>query len=323
MSAVDELREAVGACCGSRVTAASAVTGGDVARAGRFVLADGRTVFAKSVTGAAPGQLAAEAAGLGWLRAGLAAGLGSDLPDEGGWPVQVAGVVGVVDDPPPSTGTGDVPAVAPTPPGPGGRRVLVLDWIEPGPPGPDRDAALGRGLAALHRSGAAGFGLGVTTWCGPLPQDNRPSPTWAEFYGERRLRPWARLAVESGHLDRRVAATVEQVADRLAELAGPPEPPARLHGDLWSGNVVDGRDGRPWLVDPAAHGGHREVDLAMLALFGGLSPTVVAAYEERFPLADGHRDRTGLWQLAPLLVHTVLFGGGYASAVRDRADRYA
>jgi fructosamine-3-kinase len=113
------------------------------------------------------------------------------------------------------------------------------------------------------------------------------------------------------------------VCERIHDLAGPSEPPARLHGDLWGGNVLAGADGRAWLIDPAAYGGHREVDLAMLRLFGSPSPRVFAAYEEAAPLAEGHEDRVGLWQLFPLLVHTVLFGGGYASQAESTARRYA
>ena len=103
------------------------------------------------------------------------------------------------------------------------------------------------------------------------------------------------------------------MVERLPVLAGPPEPPARLHGDLWSGNVLAGADGRPYLIDPAAYGGHREVDLAMLRLFGAPAPRTLAAYEEVHPLADGHERRVPLWQLFPLLVHAVLFGGGYGA----------
>jgi fructosamine-3-kinase len=115
---------------------------------------------------------------------------------------------------------------------------------------------------------------------------------------------------------------VERVCERIGELAGPPEPPARLHGDLWSGNVLAGADGRPWLVDPAAYGGHREVDLAMLRLFGAPSPRVLSAYEEAYPLAAGHEERVELWQLLPLLVHAVLFGGGYGASAERAARRY-
>ncbi len=104
------------------------------------------------------------------------------------------------------------------------------------------------------------------------------------------------------------------MCERIGELAGPAEQPARLHGDLWSGNVLWGGDGHVWLIDPAAHGGHRETDLAMLHLFGCAHlDRIVAAYDEAAPLAEGWRARIPLHQLFPLLVHTVLFGGGYGA----------
>ena len=110
---------------------------------------------------------------------------------------------------------------------------------------------------------------------------------------------------------------------RIDEFGGD-EPPARIHGDLWPGNVLWGADDRAWLVDPAAHGGHRETDLAQLALFGGAPhlDRVLAAYRESWPLADGWRERVPLHQLHLLLVHTALFGGGYRDAV-TRAARTA
>ena len=112
------------------------------------------------------------------------------------------------------------------------------------------------------------------------------------------------------------------MCDRIDQLAGPPEPPARLHGDLWGGNVLAGADGRAWLIDPASYGGHREVDLAMLRLFGSPGERVFAAYGEAAPLADGHEQRVALWQLVPLLAHAVLFGGGYGASVERAAGRY-
>jgi fructosamine-3-kinase len=97
---------------------------------------------------------------------------------------------------------------------------------------------------------------------------------------------------------------------------------ARLHGDLWTGNILWAEDGRPWLIDPSAYGGRREVDLAMLSLFGGLGGRFNAAYEEVWPLADGHEDRVPLYQLYPLLVHAVLFGGGYGTRAVVAAGQY-
>jgi fructosamine-3-kinase len=125
--------------------------------------------------------------------------------------------------------------------------------------------------------------------------------------------PYLRRAVDDGTISPGEAAVVERVCERLADLAGPAEPPARLHGDLWSGNVLWGADGRAWLIDPAAHGGHRETDLAMLRLFGcPYLDRVLEAYAQAAPLADGWTARVPLHQLFPLLVHTVLFGRGYA-----------
>src|SRR3954466_15940191 len=131
------------------------------------------------------------------------------------------------------------------------------------------------------------------------------------------------MAVDGGSLPGGAAGRIQAVIDRLPELCGPEEPPARLHGDLWSGNVMSGPDGAPWLVDPAAYGGHREIDLAMLRLFGSPPPAFFAAYEEVASLADGHEDRVDLYQLLPLLVHAVLFGGGYGAAAARAAGRDA
>jgi fructosamine-3-kinase len=187
---------------------------------------------------------------------------------------------------------------------------LALTWVQEGRRGPGFDAALGRGLARLHAVGADRHG--ATADGGPT------------FWGQRRLEPLLRMAVDARVLPAGAAAAVERVIARLGELAGPEEAPARLHGDLWSGNVMAGPDGRPWLVDPAAFGGHREVDLAMLRLFGAPGPGFLEAYEDAGPpLAAGHEERVELHQLVPLLVHAVLFGGGYGASVARVAARYA
>jgi fructosamine-3-kinase len=266
--------------------AVARVGGGCISPAGRVDLDDGRTVFAKSGAGLPAGLLAAEAAGLAWL---------AEVPG-----VAVPGVV------------------AATP------EVLVLDWIAPGPRTAATDERLGRRLAALHAAGAPRFGAPRDGFIGTLPQRNTPGgDDWCAFWLRHRIEPFARRAVDDGVLSPRAAGLVERLAARLPDRAGPPEPPARLHGDLWTGNVHVDRDGDPWLVDPAAYGGHREVDLAMLALFGPLAPATVAAYHEATPLADGWRERLGLWQLEPLLVHAVLFGGGYGAAALGVLDRFA
>jgi fructosamine-3-kinase len=132
----------------------------------------------------------------------------------------------------------------------------------------------------------------------------------------------ARQAHDRGNLPSGSLPLVTRLGDRLVDLAGPPEPPARLHGDLWSGNVLTGAGGVPWIIDPAAYGGHREVDLSMLHLFGAPSPDVIGAYDEATPLADGWRERLELWQLEPLLTHTVMFGGGYGQQAHAVLARF-
>jgi len=199
---------------------------------------------------------------------------------------------------------------------------LALEHMARTAPALDHDDRLGDGLAALHAAGAPGFGYVHDNWIGSLPQSNRTHETWSAFYAEARVLPLVRRAIDDGRAPASWAALADRLAARLPELAGPSEPPARLHGDLWSGNVITDSRGQPVLIDPAVYGGHREVDLAMLALFGGLSPRVVAAYEARTPLAPGWKARTRLWQIYPLLVHTLLFRGSYVDAAEAAMRAY-
>jgi protein-ribulosamine 3-kinase len=198
-----------------------------------------------------------------------------------------------------------------------GEDFLVLEHIASGPRRPGYDEILGRGMAALHRAGAPDFGLDHDNFIGRLPQVNRPLPraTWAEFYRERRLLPQLRLAVEGHHASTAMREGFDRLLPRLEDLVGPPEPPARLHGDLWGGNAMADEQGLPCLIDPAVYGGHREVDLAMMRLFGGFSARVFAAYEEAFPLPPSSATRVPLYQLYFLMVHVNLFGGSYVTSV--------
>ncbi len=287
-------------------TGARRVGGGDINEAWRVTLADGTTAFVKTRADAGPGEYAAEAEGLAWLAEPGA--------------LRTPRVIEVGED------------------------YLALEWIEPGRLDAAGAEELGRGLAVTHAAGAARFGdprcgsagavgsgdshsggagAGSPSHFGSLSLPNEPTADWPSFYAERRLRPLAAIARERGALPETGVRAVEQVCERIAALAGPPEPPARLHGDLWSGNVMADTKGRPWLIDPSAYGGHREVDLAMLRLFGAPSERVFAAYAEVVPLPDGWEDRVQLWQLLPLLVHAVLFGGSYPAAAERIALRYA
>ena len=185
---------------------------------------------------------------------------------------------------------------------------LVLDRIALGQPSVAAAREFGHRLAHLHNAGAEAFGAPAPGYIGPLPLDNTTAEDWPTFYAERRLLPYL-----TG-LDRDVQEAIGRVIDQLPDLAGPAEPPARIHGDLWSGNLLWAADGQVWLIDAAAaHGGHRETDLAMLALFGTpFLDEIVTSYQEVTPLAQGWQDRVPLHQLHPLLVHAQLFGSGYA-----------
>ncbi|SDX99404.1 Fructosamine-3-kinase [Saccharopolyspora shandongensis] len=259
--------------------------GGDSAATFVVELGDGERVLAKTAPADAT---AAEAAGLRWLA---------------------------------DTTTVPVPAVLAT-----NDQWLVTEHIPGGEPTATAAEAFGRGLAALHAAGAPAFGAappGGPTHAriGAAPMRNIAAPSWPEFYAEHRLLPFLALAVDAHALTPDEARVVEAVIERLDEFAGPAEPPARLHGDLWHGNVHWGADGRAWLIDPAAHGGHRETDLAMLHLFGCPHlDRIVAAYHEVAPLADGWRQRIGLHQLFPLLVHTALFGRSYTAQLVATAE---
>ncbi|HZZ96813.1 MAG TPA: fructosamine kinase family protein [Jatrophihabitantaceae bacterium] len=186
---------------------------------------------------------------------------------------------------------------------------LVLQRIEPGRLTTAGEEELGRMLATMHSAGTPHFGSLPAVGRFFIGRCELPSPEgddWNSYYLEHRLAPLAG----------RVGIDVSRV-----RVEAPVEPPARLHGDLWSGNVLADSSGRPWLIDPAAYGGHREMDLAMLDLFGSIPARTADAYYEVAPLADGWRERIALWQLFPLLVHAVLFGGGYLTRSRSLVQR--
>ncbi|MDW3179633.1 MAG: fructosamine kinase family protein [Acidimicrobiia bacterium] len=283
---MDVLREVLSVDLGSAVVDMTRLGGGDMAEAFAVDLADGRRVFAKTHRAPPEGFFSREGVDLRWLGDAHA--------------LAVPQVLAVSDESPAR---------------------LVLEWISPGLRGASDEASFGRGLASLHKCGAEVFGRtdARTTGSQALPNDR--CATWIEFFSERRLRPLARLAADRSALSGRTIAGLEDVADRLEDLGGPAEPPARLHGDLWAGNRMVDERGASWLIDPAAHGGHREFDLAMMRLFGGFADAAFAAYDEAYPLADGWEDRIGLHQLAPLVVHAIKFGGGYAAAVDDALRR--
>jgi fructosamine-3-kinase len=199
---------------------------------------------------------------------------------------------------------------------------LVLGWIDRGPARAATEAELGRALAGLHRAGAPCFGREDRRTTGSRGLPNEPTGTWAEFYASQRLVPLARLARDGGALPESACAALDDTAQRLDRIFPTTEPPARLHGDLWAGNRLVDSSGHSWLIDPAAHGGHREFDLAMMRLFGGFGADCFAAYAEALPLEPGWQERVALHQLAPLAVHAIKFGGGYVGSTVEALRQY-
>ena len=274
----------------------------------QVTLADGRMAFAKAAREDQGGVFEAEARGLRWLADAHAV----PLPEVLGWDTSA----------------------------------LVETWLPQQAPDEHAAEQFGRDLAVLHASGAERFGTPWPGFIATLPLGDRsgdtvtvaaeatvPGPVsagaeaasplplisgagdWASWYAAKRLLPYLRRAAGTGTLTGPDTRLVEEVISRIGDLAGPPEPPRRIHGDCWSGNVL-WSGGRGWLVDPAAQGGHRETDLAMLALFGApYLDRILAAYQEVAPLADGWRRRIPLHQLHPLLVHACLFGSSYREPV--------
>lgn len=295
--AAAEIRAALETKLGLSVSSIALTAGGDINDAYRAETADG-PIFVKSSATAQAGMFSDEAAGLEWLG------------EPGG--VAVPKVVGVCDDE-------DAP------------RLLALEWIDSGRLDAAGEEELGRGLARIHAAGAPEFGATPALGGGyanapmrfnQLSLPNETRDTWADFYAENRLLPLARLSHERGAFSLDDVDLIERVAARLPEIAGPLEPVARTHGDLWSGNILPSTLGAPYLIDPVAHGGHREVDLALLTVFDGPGQRCFDAYDEVFPRATGHEQREQLWQLAMILLHVCLFGGSYVAQARAIAERY-
>jgi protein-ribulosamine 3-kinase len=285
---MNEALEAAAAALGGTATSAEAIGGGSIASAWRLKLADGRSFFVK--TGyPEPAMYEAEAEGLRELATCRA--------------IRVPAVVAV------------------------GQNSLVLEYIPRGVTARNFSEILGRGLAEMHRVEGKAFGFRGDNFIGTTPQRNTPelprAAGWAEFFWKYRLLPQWELATAKGHVDPRMQRMFIAMEGRLADWLGPvDEPPVLLHGDLWGGNAITDGAGLPVLIDPAVYYGHRETDLAMMRLFGGLPERVFKSYLEIHPVAAGAQERKGIYQLYHLLNHLNLFGASYLDQVTALLNRH-
>jgi fructosamine-3-kinase len=276
-----ELRKALEQRLGKPLHSARPLGGGDINDAYQVALSDGTKLFVKTHSNPPPGMFEAEARGLRWLAEANA--------------IRTPRVIAVSD-------------VRPA--------YLALELLVPAKRRAGFDEVLGCSLAALHAYGAPRFGLDHENFIGRLTQSNTAADDWASFYWSSRLEPQLRLAVDHGWIDSATRSGFDALKRVLPDRVGAEEPPSRLHGDLWGGNLHVDEDGQPALIDPAVYGGHREIDLAMMRLFGGFGERVFDSYAEARPLAPGADERVALYQLYPLLVHVNLFGDTYVGSVK-------
>lgn len=280
---------------GARVVQSQHTAGGDINEARRLCLNNGMQVFMKANAKENLSFFTAEAAGLAAIA---------------------------------RTGTVFMPHVlcCGTDPSHGGFSFLLMDFLEEGQRRADYWEVLAQELAAMHRADTAAFAAGghygfmQDNYIGASVQENAPKESWICFFRDCRLKP--QLARASGYFDAALKKKAARLLELLPELLAEPEHPSLLHGDLWSGNVITGHDGKAWLIDPAAYVGHAEADLAMTELFGGFSRRFYAAYREAAPLQEGYERRRDLYNLYHMLNHLNLFGHTYLGAVRRIIGEY-
>ena len=297
MMRASSLREAVASVFGGEIHIADRypVYGGDINQSYRLSLSDGSTVFLKANTLKNLSFFEAEAKGLEALRSANAIGVPRAL----------------------AIGTDE------------GERIsfLLMEYLDASPRISEYWETFGRELAALHRADCRGltesskpFGFASHNFIGATPQQNTPKENWITFFRECRLLPQIQMA--DGYFDSKDRKQFTKLLDHLDSYLTEPEFPSLIHGDLWSGNAVCGPNGKAWILDPAAHVGHHEAELAMTELFGGFPASFYHAYRVVNPVDSGYRDRRDLYNLYHLLNHLNLFGGSYRSAVLGILNRY-
>jgi fructosamine-3-kinase len=199
---------------------------------------------------------------------------------------------------------------------------LVMEYLRQGEKGSDFWPSFAKGLALLHKKSNPEFGWHESNYIGRLIQQNYFNTDWVSFYAENRILCNIQKAINRQLLENNDLQMAEKLCARLSGLM-PAEPPSLLHGDLWSGNFMGLGDGQAAIFDPAVYYGHRETDIAMTHLFGGFDNAFYDSYQAEFPLAAGWQERLPLFQLYPLLIHLLLFGGPYRESVRNILKKFS
>ncbi len=276
-----------------KITDRKQVAGGDINEAYRLTLSDGMHIFMKSNQGKSVSFFQREAEGLAAIA---------------------------------ETGAISTPQVFGCGTGENGGAFLLLEFVESRSPGKDYQEILAQQLARMHQSRTENFvtggiyGFAQDNYIGANPQVNTPCKSWTEFFRDCRLKP--QFLQASDYFGKEEWKKITELLERTGEILTEPEYPSLVHGDLWAGNVMTGRDGLAWLTDPAACVGHREADLAMTELFGGFSGKFYEAYREAAPLQPGYEKRRDFYNLYHLLNHLNLFGRSYLSSVRRIVEEY-
>ena len=272
------------------ITEKKQLFGGDINRAFRLTLGDGKILFMKSNGVRALDNLKAEAEGLEAIRKTCAIG--------------VPAVLGLGRD--------------------GNEAFLLLEYLEAGRQVKDFWELFARELADMHMAGASEngmYGFARDNYIGSNEQKNDWHESWISFFRECRLRP--QITMASSYFSSNQRKELDSLLDKLDHYLVEPKKPSLIHGDLWSGNMITGPDGKGWLIDPAVYYGHPEADIAMTELFGGFSYRFYGAYREAGYPMYGYEDRRDLYNLYHLLNHLNLFGGGYLSSVLRIIKHYA
>jgi fructosamine-3-kinase len=199
---------------------------------------------------------------------------------------------------------------------------LILEWIEPGKSNPATNDNLAHQLVILHNTHVNSFGLNYNNYIGSLPQDNTEKYNWLEFYFINRIEYQLKIAIDAKLMKKTSIKKTETMFSNV-EKDFPDVVPSLLHGDLWSGNFMINKSGNAAFIDPAVYYGYREMDIAMMKLFGGFSSDVYYKYNEQLPMDHDWNSRLRFNQLYYILVHVNLFGGNYVNLAESIINYYS